>query len=69
MPEPQRRALAIALVKVEPGPDGLDQRAVAAACLSVLRTLSAAGPVVVAIDDLQWLDVRRSAYSSLRSVG
>jgi predicted ATPase len=50
-----------------------EQRAVAVAFLAVIRHLSASGPVVLAIDDLQWLDVpsahtvefalRRSAMS------
>ena len=56
LPEPQRRAIAVALLREEPGPGGLDQRAVCAAGLSVVRALAEAGPVVVAIDDLQWLD-------------
>lgn len=56
LPEPQRRALAVALMRVEPGANRLDHRAVAAATLSVLRALSATGPIVVAVDDLQWLD-------------
>jgi DNA-binding CsgD family transcriptional regulator len=56
LPEPQGNALAIALLKVEPGPARLDQRAVAAATTSVLRRLAANGPTVLAIDDLQWVD-------------
>jgi len=53
---PQRHALAVALLREDPGPGRLDQRAVAAAVLSALRVLSAPAPVLVAIDDLQWLD-------------
>ncbi len=56
LPEPQDRALAVALLKVEPGPHGLDQRAIAAATASVLRRLGEQGPTVLAIDDLQWVD-------------
>ncbi len=56
LPEPQQRAIAVALLREEPGPGGLDQRAVCAAGLSVVRTLAEEGPVLVAIDDLQWLD-------------
>lgn len=56
LPGPQRRALTVALLREEPGPGHLDQRAVAAATASVLRELARAVPVVVAVDDLQWLD-------------
>jgi DNA-binding CsgD family transcriptional regulator len=56
LPEPQARALAIALLKVEPGPHRLDQRAVAAATTTALRELATLGPTVLAIDDLQWAD-------------
>lgn len=56
LPAPQQHALAIALLKEEPGARPVDQRAVSAATLSVLRVLAGNGPVLVAIDDLQWLD-------------
>ncbi|MGH2689585.1 MAG: ATP-binding protein [Actinomycetota bacterium] len=54
--EPQRHALAVALLRERPGPGRLDQRAVSAATLSVLRLLASEGPLILAIDDLQWLD-------------
>ena len=56
LPAPQRRALEVALLLAEPSGEPPDQRAVAIAFLSGLRLLAARGPVVVAIDDLQWLD-------------
>jgi DNA-binding CsgD family transcriptional regulator len=56
LPEPQRHGLAVALLREAPGPDPLDPRAVSTAMLSVLRLLAAKGPVLVAIDDLQWID-------------
>jgi DNA-binding CsgD family transcriptional regulator len=56
LPEPQRHALAVALLREDAGGRRLDQRAVAAATLGVLTELSRAGPVIVAIDDLQWID-------------
>src|SRR4051794_30220129 len=56
LPEPQRRAMAIALLREEPGPSGLDQRAVGAATLSAVRALAETSSVLIAIDDLQWLD-------------
>jgi tetratricopeptide (TPR) repeat protein len=56
LPAPQRRALAVALLREDPGPSRLDQRTVAAGVLSASRLLAASAPVVAAIDDLQWLD-------------
>ncbi len=56
LPSPQRRALAIALLHEEPGGAAIDRRAVAAATLGGLTALARRQPVVVAIDDLHWLD-------------
>ena len=56
LPLPQRRALEIALLLVEPAGAPPDIRALAAACLGVIRQLTAHSSVVVAIDDVQWLD-------------
>lgn len=56
LPTPQRHALSVALLREAPSARPVDQRAVSAATLSVLRVLAANGPVLVAIDDLQWLD-------------
>jgi DNA-binding CsgD family transcriptional regulator len=56
----QRRALEVALrvADVDAGAAAeLDQGAVSFAFLSALRGLSASGPVLVAVDDVQWLDV------------
>jgi DNA-binding CsgD family transcriptional regulator len=55
--EPQRRALAVALLREQPGQRRLDHRAVSAATLSVMRVLAASRPVLVAIDDVQWVDL------------
>ncbi len=56
LPIPQRKALRIALLRAEPEGLSPEPRAVAVACLNTLRSLSAQGPLVVAIDDIQWLD-------------
>ncbi len=53
LPDPQRRALAIALLRQEPGGAPPEQRAIAVAVLGALRTLAEAGPVVLAVDDVQ----------------
>jgi AAA ATPase domain len=57
LPAPQKRALDAALLRAEIEGAPPDQRAVAVASLGVLRALAAPAPVVVAIDDVQWLDV------------
>ena len=57
LPTPQRHALEVALLLTETGETPPDERAVAAAFLSALRLLSASKPTLIAIDDIQWLDV------------
>ena len=53
---PRRRALAVALLLAEPGEERPDAHAIGLAVLDALRVLAADGPVVVALDDAQWLD-------------
>ena len=55
LPGPQSRALEVALRVAEHGEEP-DQQAVALATLAALRALARAAPLVVAIDDVQWLD-------------
>ncbi len=56
LPDPQRIAVDRVLRR-EQGADAVtDQRAVAAAFLSVVDRLADRGPLLLAIDDLQWLD-------------
>jgi DNA-binding CsgD family transcriptional regulator len=56
LPAPRRRALEIALLRGEASEDPLDPRAVAVAVLSVLQLLSEEKPLLIAVDDVQWLD-------------
>ena len=56
LPEPQRCAIAVALLREDPGDRPLDPRAVGAGMVTILRLLARTAPVVVAVDDLQWLD-------------
>src|SRR5919197_621279 len=56
LPEVQRHALEVALLRAAPGRAPLDPRAVSTATLGVLRHLARGSAVVVAIDDIQWLD-------------
>src|SRR5262249_31322565 len=53
---PLKRALDIALLRSDPGPRPTDWRAVGVSVLEVFRALRADGPLLVAVDDLQWLD-------------
>jgi DNA-binding CsgD family transcriptional regulator len=63
LPPPQRRALEVALLLQDAGGGQADRRAVAAGLLSALRTLAARSSIVVAVDDVQWLD--RSSAAAL----
>jgi DNA-binding CsgD family transcriptional regulator len=63
LPGPQRQAIDAALLRAAPVAAGSASRAVAAGLLSVLRRLAGESPVVVAIDDVQWLD--RSSEAAL----
>jgi len=56
LPIPQRRALEVALLRADPGDGDLDPRAVGSGLTGLLDLMIADGPLVVAIDDAQWLD-------------
>jgi ATP/maltotriose-dependent transcriptional regulator MalT len=60
LPGPQRRALEVALLVSEPEDPPPDRRAVGIGVLAALRALAASEPLLLAIDDLHWLD-RESA--------
>ena len=53
---PRRRALEVALLRNQKANDGADHRALAVAVHDTLGLLSERKSVVVAIDDVQWLD-------------
>jgi len=55
LPEPQRVAVDQVLLRAENG-TATDQRAIAAAFLSVVERLADDAAVLLAIDDLQWID-------------
>jgi hypothetical protein len=56
LPQPQRLAIDRVLMRVSTDGPVTDQRAVGAAFASVVERLAAHSPVLLAIDDLQWLD-------------
>jgi DNA-binding CsgD family transcriptional regulator len=62
LPPPQRRALEITLLRAEPVGDAPDQLAVSVAAARLLGELAERDrPVLVAIDDVQWLDTSSAA--------
>ncbi len=63
LPQPQRRALDVALLRAEPIGRAPEPRAVFAGFGTVLKALGGQAPVLVAVDDLHWLDA-----SSLRAI-
>ena len=56
LPSPQRRALSRALVLDEDEGPAPDPHAVGVAVQSLLRAVAGASPVVIAVDDVHWLD-------------
>lgn len=57
----QRRPLALALLLEDAHGPAPDRRAIARGLLAALRTLALERPVLVAIDDVQWLDTSSAA--------
>ena len=72
LPAPQRDALEVALLRAGPGETVASSRAIAAATLSVFELLAAVGPLLIAVDDVQWLDrpsVRALEFAARRLSG
>jgi len=63
LPAPLRRALDVALLRATAAPGAVDPRAVAMAALACVERLAVSAPVLIAIDDAQWLD--RSSAEAL----
>ena len=61
LPAPRRRALEVALLREEYAGERVDPRAIGIAIRSSVQLLAEDGPVLVAIDDLQWLDASSAA--------
>jgi DNA-binding CsgD family transcriptional regulator len=62
LPQPQRHALEVALLRVEPTGALPDQRALSVAVAGLLRGLARHDrPVLLAVDDAQWLDESSAA--------
>jgi DNA-binding CsgD family transcriptional regulator len=56
LPDPQRHALEVAMLRDSGAGHPADQRAVSVAALGVVRLLASSGPLLLAVDDVQWLD-------------
>jgi DNA-binding CsgD family transcriptional regulator/DNA polymerase III delta prime subunit len=56
LPKPQRRALDVALLRSDAGRVAPERGVVAAAFLGAVRTLAQRDPLLIAVDDLQWID-------------
>ena len=56
LPAPQANALEIALLRRQAGGGPVDAHTVSAGVLGALRVLAGWNPLVVAVDDVQWLD-------------
>ncbi len=56
LPTPQRRALEAALLRAEPTDVPAHAGAVEFGFVAAVRVLAARAPLVIAVDDLQWLD-------------
>src|SRR5262245_15342336 len=61
LPAPQATALEIAMLRRQAGGRPVDSHTVSAALLSALRALAERDLVLVAVDDLQWLDRETAA--------
>jgi DNA-binding CsgD family transcriptional regulator len=56
VPRPHRDAVEVALLRADPSSMQPDDRAISMGFVGALRGLAARRPVVVAVDDVQWLD-------------
>jgi DNA-binding CsgD family transcriptional regulator len=68
---PRRRALEVVMLRADTQGDRIDQRALAVAVRDVLQLLSDGEPLVIAVDDVQWLDPSssRALTFALRRLG
>ncbi|MEA3183633.1 MAG: hypothetical protein QOJ74_110, partial [Ilumatobacteraceae bacterium] len=56
LPAPQRHSLEVATLRTSPSEVPLDERAVGTGLATLLGHLAESGAVMLAVDDLQWLD-------------
>jgi ATP/maltotriose-dependent transcriptional regulator MalT len=56
LPEPQRRAMDVALLRRAAMDRAIDRRAIAVAALAIIKLIVRRQPVLIAVDDANWLD-------------
>jgi DNA-binding CsgD family transcriptional regulator len=56
LPAPQLRALEVATRRADPAGAPPDPLAISTGFLTVLRFIATSGPLLIAVDDMQWLD-------------
>jgi len=56
LPEPQRRAMDIALLRRAATDRAIDRRAIAVAGLAIIKLIVKSRPILIAVDDAHWLD-------------
>ena len=56
LPPPQLHALDVALLRAASAGDAPETHAVGVGCLNALRAVATSRPVLIALDDIQWLD-------------
>ncbi|TML18087.1 MAG: ATP-binding protein [Actinobacteria bacterium] len=61
LPSPQRHALAVALLREDPGDQKLEQGTIAVGLLSTLGRLVRSAPILLAVDDVHWMDAASAA--------
>jgi DNA-binding CsgD family transcriptional regulator len=71
LPAPQRRPLEVALLREEAGEGDLEPRAVGTGLTALLTAMVKTGPLLLAVDDAQWLDPAsaRTLAFALRRLG
>jgi len=56
IPAPQRHGLEVAVLRAEPGSAGPEASAIALGLLNAMRSVAGEQPLLVAVDDVPWLD-------------
>jgi DNA-binding CsgD family transcriptional regulator len=56
LPQPQRRALGVALLRADPGDEPAGPHAIGLGLLAALRELAGESGLLVGLDDAQWID-------------
>ena len=69
LPGPQREALAVAMLRAAPSRRASVERAVAAGFLTLVRELASERPLLIAVDDWQWLDAPSRGVLQFTAVG